>query len=296
MALYQAGIGPGDEVIVPALTFAATVNPVLYVGATPVLVDVDPDTWTINTREIEKHINQHTKAIIPVHLYGNPCDMTEIMDIAARSDLIVIEDATESLGARYGEKYTGTLGHFGCFSFNGNKTMTTGGGGMVVGQSKDNIDHIRFLVNQAREEARGYYHPEMGFNLRMTNLAAALGLAQLRRLPHFLEKKRAFREAYEKDLSHRMQLQKIKPGRKSSNWLVSGKVENNIDDLLAELKKSTIQARRVFMPLSCFEYLGYEQVHQNAMEIYNHGICLPTSSLNHLNSIHKVIKTLNRFL
>ena len=128
MALWELGIGKEDEVIVPALTFIATVNPVVYVGAKPIFVDVDIQTWNIDPEQIKRNITKKTKAIIPVHLYGNACNMDEIMDIAKRHNLRVIEDATESFGTIYKDKYTGTFGDLGCFSFNGNKTITTGGG------------------------------------------------------------------------------------------------------------------------------------------------------------------------
>ena len=136
MALHELGVGRGDEVIVPALTFVATVNPIVYVGAKPIFVDVDIKTWTISPEEITKKITKRTKAIIPVHSYGNPCNIEKIIKIAHEHDIFVVEDATESLGARFKGKHTGTWGDFGCFSFNGNKLITTGGGGMVVGNNK----------------------------------------------------------------------------------------------------------------------------------------------------------------
>lgn len=189
VALHEAGIGIGDEVIVPALTFVATVNPIVYRGATPVFADVNKDTYNIDPQEIEKAITEKTRAIIPVHLYGNPCNMGAIKEIANKYKLIIIEDAAESLGARYNGKFTATIGDFGCLSFNGNKTITTGGGGMVVSDNVKRINHIKFLVNQARDESVGYYHSEVGFNYRMTNMEAALGLAQMEKLKEFLEKK-----------------------------------------------------------------------------------------------------------
>ena len=200
IALHELGIKDGDEVIVPALTFVATANPVMYVGARPVFVDVDSSTWNISPEEIEKNITEKTKAIIPVHLYGNPCDMEEICKIARKYSLYVIEDATESLGATYKNRYTGTFGDLGIFSFNGNKTITTGGGGMVVGNDEKRLEHIKFLVNQARDEAKGYYHSEIGFNYRMTNIEAPLGLAQLERLDEFLRKKEIFHNIYHEEL------------------------------------------------------------------------------------------------
>lgn len=190
MALHALGIGPGDEVIVPSLTFIATVNPVLYVGARPVIVDVDPATWNIDPVGLEQAVTENTRAVIPVHLYGNPCQMDAIMEIARRYNLYVIEDATESLGALFNGHYTGTFGDFGCFSFNGNKLITTGGGGMLVTGDRERAQRVKFLVNQARDAARGYYHPEMGFNYRMTNIEAALGLAQLSRFRELLARKK----------------------------------------------------------------------------------------------------------
>ncbi|MDD4183627.1 MAG: aminotransferase class V-fold PLP-dependent enzyme, partial [Candidatus Omnitrophica bacterium] len=200
MSLLEAGIGDGDEVIVPCLTFVATVNPVLYVGAKPVLADVSPDTWNIQPEEIESHITTKTKAIIPVHLFGTCCDMGRIMEIAQKYNLVVIEDSTESLGVSFKGKQTGMFGNFGCFSFNGNKLITTGGGGMIVSEDEKKIEHIRFLINQAADKNRSYYHPEIGFNYRMTNIEAALGLAQLERINSFLDKKRKFTKIYQQIL------------------------------------------------------------------------------------------------
>ena len=196
IALIELGITSGDEVILPALTFVASANPIRYVGATPVFVDVDPVTWNVSPEKIEKSITKKTKAIMPVHLYGNPCDMDSIMNIAKKHDLFVIEDATESLGATYTGKYTGTIGDIGCYSFNGNKVITTGGGGMVVAKDAQRAEHIKFLVNQARDVSKGFYHTEVGYNMRMTNLEASLGLAQMERLHTFIEKKKSFNNIY----------------------------------------------------------------------------------------------------
>ncbi|MBA3065270.1 aminotransferase class I/II-fold pyridoxal phosphate-dependent enzyme, partial [bacterium] len=199
ITLHELGIGQGDEVIVPALTFVATVNPVLYVGATPVIVDVDPETWNICPNEIKKAITKKTKAIIPVHLYGNPCNMDEIMKIAKEHNLYVIEDATESMGSIYQGRQTGTFGDMGCFSFNGNKIITTGGGGMIATNNDKRAVHIKYLVNQARNSDE-YYHSEMGFNYRMTNIEAALGLAQLENVDNFLKQKRKYAQIYREEL------------------------------------------------------------------------------------------------
>jgi len=298
MALYELGISKGDEVIVPALTFVATVNPVIYVGAKPVFADVDAGTWNIDPDDIEKKITKRTKAIIPVHLYGNPCDMAGIMRIARKHRLHVIEDATESLGATHASGYTGTHGDMGCFSFNGNKTITTGGGGMVVSRDPARIDHIKFLVNQARDESRGYYHPEVGFNYRMTNIEAALGLAQMRSLKAFVRKQKDLNGIYREELRgvDILRFQEEYNGAKSSWWmscvLVEGKTD--IEKLRMELKGKGVPTRRVFMPV--VEFPPYKAAkrsnYKNSYHIYERGLCLPSSTLNSEEDIRYVARTL----
>jgi len=290
MALYELGIGNDDEVIVPALTFIATINPILYVGAKPVIVDVDSETWNIDPEEIKKSVTENTKAIIPVHLYGNPCNMDAIMKIAKEYNLYVIEDATESLGAIYKGKQTGTFGEFGCFSFNGNKLITTGGGGMLITDDEKRAKHIKFLVNQARDDSKGYYHPEMGFNYRMTNIEAALGLAQLKKIDEFLNKKRKFRQIYQEILSDLpyVKFQKEYDGADGSWWLTCIKIEKDIDidGLMQKLKEKGIQTRRIFIPAQEMPYLKeYSKPCSNAYKIYEKGICLPSSTLNTVNAI-----------
>ncbi|MFH2138221.1 MAG: aminotransferase class I/II-fold pyridoxal phosphate-dependent enzyme [Candidatus Omnitrophota bacterium] len=298
ISLYELGIGCEDEVIVPVLTFVATVNPVKYVGATPVFVDVDADTWNIIPEEIEKKITSKTKAIIPVHFYGNPCEMDKIMNIAQKHNLYVIEDATESLGATFNNKHTGTFGALGVLSFNGNKIITTGGGGMVVGNDKERIDHIKFLVNQARDESKGYYHPEIGFNYRMTNLEAGMGLGQTERLPVFVVKKQLINSIYKNELgsSGKICLQKQYAGAQSSCWLSCIKFNNSTDitGLQEELKNKGIPSRRIFMPI--VEFPPYQQNgkegFKNAYDIYSRGLCLPSSTLNSEEDIYYVCKTI----
>ena len=286
VSLHELGIGPGDEVIVPVLTFVATVNPVMYVGATPVFVDVDPKTWNIDPSEIKKVITPKTKVIIPVHLYGSPANMEEIMYISEKYGIPVVEDATESLGAKFRGKYTGTFGKFGCFSFNGNKIITTGGGGMIVTGDEKAADHIKFLVNQARDPSKGYYHSEVGFNYRMTNLEASLGLAQFERLGEFLEKKRAFNRIYRESLSEIVEFQEEYEGAESSWWLTSIKlpdsVQISVEDLQKKLKEKGIPTRRIFMPI--VEFPPYRKFrkgdYNNAYEIYERGLNLPSSTVN----------------
>ncbi len=302
MALYELGIKKGNEVIVPALTFVATVNPVKYVGAEPVFVDVDPDTWNISPGEIEKHITEKTKAIIPTHLYGNPCNMDEIMEIAKEYKLFVIEDATESLGAKYNDKHTGTFGDLGCFSFNGNKIITTGGGGLVAGNNGKRLEHIKFLVNQARGESKDHYHPEIGFNYRMTNLEAALGLAQMERLNEFLIKKRKFHDIYRKKLkdTENMHFQEEYENAESSFWFSCIIFDKEIDipRLQEELKNKGVPTRRIFMPIT--EFPPYRTCkkgeYKNSYYIYEKGLCLPSSTLNSENEIYYVCEKLKELI
>jgi perosamine synthetase len=301
IALHELGIGKGDEVIVPALTFIATVNPVMYVGAKPVFVDADINTWNIDPKEIEKNITKKTKAILLVHLYGNPCNMDRIMEIADKHNLFVIEDATESLGAIYKGKFTGTFGDFGCFSFNGNKVITTGGGGMIVGKDVKRLEHIKFLVNQARDESNGYYHSEIGFNYRMTNIEAAMGLAQLKRLKEFLAIKKEFKQIYKERLKKtQIRFQQEYVNAENSHWLTCIVFEKSIklSGLQKTLREKGIPTRRIFMPLT--EFPPYQQFkkgeYENSYTIHKNGICLPGSTLNNKEDIDYVCKILKNSL
>jgi len=302
ISLHELGIGKEDEVIVPPLTFVATVNPVIYLGAKPVFVDVDMKTWNIDPKEIEKNITKKTKAIIPVHLYGNPCNMDEIMNIARRYNLYVIEDATESLGAKYENKYTGTFGDLGCFSFNGNKIITTGGGGMVTGNNEERLKHIKFLANQAKEESKRNYYPEIGFNYRMTNIEAALGLAQMERLDEFLEKKKLFNKIYREELGKLkfIKFQEAYNGAESTYWFTSIICGKDIDivQLQRKLKKRGIQTLRTFMPIVEFPpYKVYKLAdYKNSYYIYNKGLCLPSSTINSEDDVYYVCKVLKEMV
>lgn len=295
LALIELGIGPGDEVIVPVTTFIATVNPVVYVGATPVFVDIDPETWNIDPDKIEKVITKKTKAIIPVHLYGNPCEMDSIMEISEKYGIPIIEDATESLGATYRGKKTGTFGKFATFSFNGNKVITTGGGGMITTNNEESAYHMKFLVNQARDTSKGYYHPEIGYNYRMTNLEASMGLAQFERLSEFLEKKRKFNKIYREEFENikKIKMQKEYQECESSWWMSSIIIdsEKEIPEIQEELKKEGIPTRRIFIPITEFPpYKKYANSdYKNAYYIYEKGLNLPGSTLNSEKQIKKIV-------
>jgi len=303
MALHEIGIKSGEEVVVPALTFVATANPVIYLGATPVFVDVDRKTWNIDPQEIKKKITKRTKAIVPVHLYGNPCDMDAIMDIAQKNGLFVIEDATESLGATYKGKHTGTIGDFGCFSFNGNKVITTGGGGMVVGRDFKQLKHIKYLVNQAKgEEPTDELHGEIGFNSRMTNIEAAVGLAQMEKLEEFLEKKKRFSEIYRKELEGYMgiEFQAEYEGAKSSWWCVCIKIADahHVERIRSSLAQKEIPTKRILKPVP--DYAPYKKYTDGrfpaANELYNASIALPTSTLNSDDDVKEICDAIKELI
>jgi len=186
LALVTLGIKCGDEVIVPDLTFAATINAVLHANATPVIVDIEKDSWCISPTEIKKAISPKTKAIIPVHLYGQPCDMEKIMEIAKENNLYVIEDCAEAHGANFKDRKVGSFGDISCFSFFGNKVITTGEGGMCVTNNQKLDNKMRELRDHGMSKTKKYWHNYPGFNYRMTNLQAAIGVAQLERIEEIL--------------------------------------------------------------------------------------------------------------
>ncbi|MCH7663277.1 MAG: DegT/DnrJ/EryC1/StrS family aminotransferase [Chloroflexi bacterium] len=190
LALLTLGIGDGDEVIVPTLTFAATANAVMHAGATPVFVDSDAKSWNIDPDLIEEAITEKTRAIIPVHLYGQPCDMKKIIEIADKFDLRIIEDAAEAHGATIGNNRVGEFGDISCFSFYANKIITTGEGGMCLTDNPDYNNKMRLLRDHGKEPGVYYIHNEVGYNYRMTNLQAAIGVAQLSKIEKYIKKKR----------------------------------------------------------------------------------------------------------
>ncbi len=297
LSLSELGVGPGDEVIVPVITFIASVNPIVYVGATPVFVDIDPSSWNMIPEQVEKAITKNTKAIIPVHIYGNPCDMDALTEISERYGVSMLEDATESLGASFHGRMTGTFGSMACFSFNGNKVITTGGGGMITTNDEKLADHMKFLVNQARDESKGYYHPEIGFNYRMTNLEASLGLAQYERLPDFLQKKRRYMEIYRKVLTgvKGIEFQEEYPDSISSWWLSSIKLNHptkDIPQIQTALKEKGLPTRRIFVPITEFPpYAKYKkEEYPNSYELYEKGLNLPSSTLNSEEQVEYVAR------
>jgi len=284
LALKALNIGPGDEVIAPTFTFAATVNAIIYAGATPVLIDSMKNHWNIDTTGIEKAITPATRAIIPVHLYGHPCDMKEILRIADSHGLYVIEDAAEAHGAEVLGRKVGTLGTIGCFSFYANKIITTGEGGMCLTQDEGINDRLRILRDHGMNKNRRYWHDDVGFNFRMTNLNAALGVAQLEQLGAFLRRRKFLSNIYDQGFVDQTHINhpKESPYGKPVHWLYclflkeSSPVDR--DELLMKLKEYKIDARPTFYPMHTmppFKKLARSGRLDNSERISRSGINLP---------------------
>lgn len=273
MALVDSGVGPGDMVIVPTLTFIAAVNPVKYQFAEPVFMDCD-DSLCMDPEKLRKfceteckvegekliHIgtNKHVKAVIVVHVFGNMADMESIMAVAETYNLKVIEDATEALGTYYTEgrikgKYAGTIGDYGAYSFNGNKIITTGGGGAITAKTSGMVDHLRYLSTQAKDDPHFYIHNEVGFNYRMTNLQAALGVAQMEELSEFIERKNTNYELYSELFAgcEYAKLLTFREGVHSNKWFYSlwidrEKVKCSMREIVEALEEKGVQTRTIW--------------------------------------------------
>lgn len=285
LAVLAANIGPGDEVIIPDLTFAATANAVLHCGAVPILVDVSLQDWTVDVGLIEAAITDKTKAIIPVHLYGNLANMTAINELAARYQLLVIEDCAESLGALYHGSPTGSLGDLGCFSFFANKLITTGEGGMVTTNSSELAQKIRSLRDHGMSVSRRYWHEIAGLNYRMTNLQAAVGVSQMAYFDQFVEKRRYIEQQYRHYLSKLpgMIFMRVPPQCQSVNWLTSVRVDPALtggisaEDIAMQLRLQGIETRAFFFPLHQQPpYKADDVQFPVSLLLSNQGLSLPT--------------------
>ena len=280
LALVALGIGAGDEVIVPTFTYIASANPVLVVNAKPVFVDSLPDTWQMDPKDIEAKITDKTKAIVVVHLYGHPCDMDAIMAIAKKHNLYVIEDCAEAIGSKYKGQTVGSFGDIGCFSFFGNKTMTCGEGGMVVTSDAMLADRLRRYKNQGNAKYREYWNDILGFNYRMTNIQAAIGLAQLEQVGGFIEKKRQIANWYMEELKdYPLVFNKETKDVFHTYWMVSCLVEKaDMRDSLREfLKLNGVETRPTFYPIHTMPVYVHEfSKHKVAEDIALRGMNLPS--------------------
>jgi len=256
LSIAALNIGKGMEVILPAHTMMSSAAAIVYTGATPVLVDVERDSWNMDVSQIEKKITKKTKAIMPVHIYGLPVDMDPVIKLAKQYDLAIVEDAAESTGATYKNKLTGTLGDFGCFSFYANKIITTGEGGMVLTNSDKLAAHARLLKDMAHSPKQRFLHEEIGFNYRMTNMQAALGLAQLEELDLYLETKIWMAKMYNKLLSglEGITLPIEKSWAKNVYWMYGILIEDSFgisrSKFMQELLDRGVDSRTFFVPMN----------------------------------------------
>jgi perosamine synthetase len=249
LALLACDVGPGDEVIVPPLTFAATAAAVRHVGATPVFADCEEDIGTLDPRAVRRAITPKTKAIIPVHLYGHPADMDPILELADAANIAVIEDAAEAHGARYRDRVIGGIGTISTFSFYGNKIITTGEGGMVVTNSEALASRVRLLKDHAMDPGRRYWHQEVGFNFRMTNLQAAIGCAQLERASELISRRQEVLSTYKSAfLGGQVKINPARDWARPVPWLVCAVLPSGEqrDEVMAALKREGIDTRPYF--------------------------------------------------
>ncbi len=281
LALTALGIGEGDEVIVPDFTFIASANAVLHAGAKPVFADIENDTLCIDPEDIKKKITEKTKAIMPVHVYGHPAEMELIAKIAEENNLLLIEDAAEAHGARYKGRRVGSLSDAACFSFYGNKNMTTGEGGMIITNDEELAIRCKHLRDQAMSPTKRYWHDAPGFNFRMTNLQAAIGCAQLERSEELLLKRKLIFNWYKAGLSELdgVQLNTIREDIEHAFWMVCLECEEFDEQsrsrFMSYLKEHNIDSRPYFYPCSMMPYFNKAD-NVNTYSKFYKGINLPT--------------------
>jgi len=301
LALLAMDVGSGDEVIVPSLTFIAPANAVRYTGAVPVFVDSDRETWNIDPSAVENAITARTKAIIPVHLYGHPADMDPIMRIAERHGLMVIEDAAEAHGARYKGRPVGGIGHIGIFSFYGNKILTTGEGGMVTTDRIALAERIRLLRDHGMSKEKRYWHPVLGYNYRLTNLQAAIGVAQLEKVDTILEMKRRITQRYRDRLRgiDGIELPPNAPWADNVHWLFSVLVDaarfgHTRDQVIAHLSVNGIETRTLFPPVHTQPIYDTGADLPVAQDLAARGVSLPSAISLRMEDVDRVAYALSK--
>lgn len=298
LALEALDLGPDDEVIVPALTYVASVNTIIQTGAKPVFVDSLMSTWQIDPEDVRRKITPQTKAVMAVHLYGLPCDMNPLVQLCKEHGLFLIEDCAEAVGTLYQGRHVGTFGDVATFSFFGNKTITTGEGGMVVARDPKVIARARHLKSQGVSATREYWHDELAYNYRMTNICAAIGLAQLEQVGNILEKKRAVFSWYAEGLKGLpLQMHEEIPGTRHSHWMCSLAV-NNADlrqPLRDHLKQMGIETRPVFYPANTLPHCQTSEVFPVANALASRGMNLPSSPVLSADDVQFVVNQIRQF-
>jgi dTDP-4-amino-4,6-dideoxygalactose transaminase len=286
LALRAAGVSEGDIVFCPTLTFSATANPIIYQNAVPVFIDSNEETWNMCPKALEEAFKKYpeVKAVIVVHLYGLSADVDKIMEICKKHNVAVIEDAAESLGGYYKGQHTGTFGDYGIFSFNGNKIITTSGGGMLVSNNEERIDKVRFWATQSRDQGRHYQHSELGFNYRMSNVVAGIGRGQLKVLEQRVEKKKYIFEYYKRELGDLdgVKFMPVNEWDEPNYWLSSMTLSGHVRpiDVMEALEKENIESRPIWKPMHLQPFFEkYEFVGTGVSEnLFESGVCLPSDT------------------
>lgn len=304
MALRAAHVGPGDIVLCQSLTFAASANPIIYQGATPVFLDSDEATWNVDPKLLKKAIQHYPKikAIIVVHLYGIPCDIEAIAALCQEHGIVLIEDAAESLGSLYKHQHLGTFGDYGIYSFNGNKIITTSGGGMLVSKHADAIEKVKKWASQARDEARHYEHSELGYNYRMSNVVAGIGRGQLKVLAERVKQKQHIYQTYQKALagySH-ITLMPQPPQSVLNYWLSCLIIKEGATplEIITALEKDNIESRPLWKPMHLQPYYRNCDVIGGTVSqrLFERGVCLPSDTKMTDEDIQRVIRVLHTVL
>jgi len=313
LALIQLEVKPGDEVICQSFTFSASANPIKYLGATPVFIDSETDTWNMDPILLEsaiqdrlKQTGKKPKAIIPVHLYGMPAKMEEIMKISVQYDIPVLEDSAEALGSEYNHQKCGTFGEFACLSFNGNKIITTSGGGALVCSTEIEAKKTIFYATQARDIATHYQHSEIGYNYRLSNICAGIGRGQMFVLQEHVNNRRANNEFYRNELNsiQGITFQTEPDSRFHSNyWLTSILVDSTKtggktnEDLRLVLESDNIESRLLWKPMHLQPVFADCPFYGNGTseKLFNSGLCLPSSSILSRNDLERVVDVIKRF-
>ncbi len=310
LALILSNIEKDDEVLVPTFTFSASVNPIIYQNATPIFIDSEPKSWNISPQLLEKAIKERIKkgkkpkALIIVHLYGMPANMEEILKITKKYDIIIIEDAAESLGSKFNNKYTGTFGDFGVLSFNGNKIITTSGGGALISNNKKMIEKIRFLATQARDKAPYYQHSQIGYNYRMSNIVAGIGRGQMMVLKKRIEQRRDNFKFYYNLLKNVEGINFLKEPDKrffSNFWLTTILIDKDktgfsYEQMRQAFEKENIESRPLWKPMHLQPVFKDFPAYLNGVSqnLFTNGLCLPSGSnmtIMDKKRIENVIKT-----
>lgn len=281
----------GDVVFCSSLTFSATANPIIYQDATPVFIDSERDTWNMDPKCLEKAFEKYknVKAVIVVHLYGTPAKIDKIKEICDKYNTPLIEDAAESLGATFNNKQTGTFGNYGIYSFNGNKIITTSGGGMIVSNNEEKIAKVRFWATQSREKERHYEHKEIGYNYRMSNIVAGIGRGQLKVLDERIGQKTKIYNIYKKAFEEikEIEMQPVPKNSKPNHWLsvITLKEESKVKpiDIMEALEKENIESRPVWKPMHMqpvFKKYDFIKIEDKAVseDLFNRGVCLPSDT------------------